>query len=56
MNAENQLAVGTRWPNVIRFFLVVALIGVVLALAVIGLDALNDLMARGLTSMSNPGM
>jgi hypothetical protein len=34
--------------------LTVALLAAVAGLAVLGLDALNDLMARGFTSLSNP--
>ena len=42
--------------HVLRALITVALIVAAFGLAPAGLDALNDLLARGLTSLSNPSM
>jgi hypothetical protein len=42
------------WRKVALVLLMVALIGLAIGLAIVGLDALNDLLARGFTSIGRP--
>jgi hypothetical protein len=55
MSALAQTSIGNKEHVFLQALLAAALIVAVLALAVIGLDALNDLMARGFVSMRSPG-
>jgi hypothetical protein len=50
----NHLESRIDWRVLAIALLSVAFLGAVIWLAALGLDALNDMMARGLSSLSNP--
>jgi hypothetical protein len=48
------LAIGTVGRQILLALITIALVLAALGLAIVGLDAFNDLLARGFSSLSNP--